>query len=99
MAKTKKEMRRMMGHYADIIVRYKQRLKRQEELMQGWTEVSQLNQAMVAALILRFSEDESVEIKSDTLAAMLMDYKVLAALNEDGDGYVLKLLKTKKVGG
>ena len=46
MAKTKKEMRKMMGNYVDIILRRNKHIKKQEEQLQAWHEVNKVNQAL-----------------------------------------------------
>lgn len=87
MAKTKKEMRKMMGNYADTILRYKRRNQAQEELLQGWQEASKVQQALVAAILLIYGatdKDKSVEVKRTTINEMFKGFDVLAEPTEDG---------------
>ena len=87
MAKTKKEMRRMMGNYADTILRYKRRNQAQEELLQGWQEESKVQQALVAAILLIYGatdKDKSVEVKRTTINEMFKGFDVLAEPTEEG---------------
>ena len=96
MAKTKKEMRKMLGNYADIILRYKKRNKTQEEQLKGWAEVNQVNMALVAAILLLYGADKkekAVEVKRDTITNMLQGYDVIAVPSEDGEGTKLWLQK------
>ena len=96
MAKTKKEMRKMLGNYADIILRYKKRNKTQEEQLKGWAEVNQVNMALVAAILLLYgadNKDKAVEVKRDTITNMLQGYDVIAVPSEDGEGTKLWLQK------
>lgn len=87
MAKTKKEMRKMMGNYVDIILRRNKHIKKQEEQLQAWQEVNQINQALVAAILMLYGateKDKAVEIKRTTVTNMLQGYEVMADPNEDG---------------
>ena len=87
MAKTKKEMRKMMGNYADIILRRNKHIKKQEEQLQAWQEVNQINQALVAAILMLYGateKEKAVEIKRTTVTNMLQGYEVIADPSEDG---------------
>lgn len=99
MAKTKKEMRKMMGNYVDIILRRNKHIKKQEEQLQAWQEVNQINQALVAAILMLYGateKDKAVEIKRTTVTNMLQGYEVMADPNEDGTK--LWLQKKNEVG-
>lgn len=99
MAKTKKEMRKMMGNYADTILRYKKRNKAQEEQLKGWQEVNKVNQALVAAILMLYGADgkeKAVEVKRTTITHMLQGYDVIAYPTEDGDGTKLWLQKKEE---
>lgn len=87
MAKTKKEMRKMMGNYVDIILRRNKHIKKQEEQLQAWQEVNQINQALVAAILMLYGateKDKAVEVKRSTITNMLQSYDVMADPKEDG---------------
>lgn len=87
MAKTKKEMRKMMGNYVDIILRRNKHIKKQEEQLQAWQEVNQINQALVAAILMLYGateKDKAVEVKRTTITNMLQGYDVIAYPTEDG---------------
>lgn len=99
MAKTKKEMRKMMGNYVDTILRYKKRNKDQEVRLQAWQEVNQINQALVAAILMLYGateKDKAVEVKRTTITNMLQGYDVIAYPTEDGDGTKLWLQKKEE---
>lgn len=87
MAKTKKEMRKMMGNYVDIILRRNKHIKKQEEQLQAWHEVNQINMALVAAILMLYgadSKEKAVEVKRTTITHMLQGYDVIADPNEEG---------------
>lgn len=87
MAKTKKEMRKMMGNYVDIILRRNKHIKKQEEQLQAWNEVNQINMALVAAILMLYgadSKEKAVEVKRTTITHMLQAYDVIADPNEEG---------------
>lgn len=87
MAKTKKEMRKMMGNYVDIILRRNKHIKKQEEQLQAWHEVNQINMALVAAILMLYgadSKEKAVEVKRTTITHMLQAYDVIADPNEEG---------------
>ena len=101
MAKTKKEMRKMLGNYADIILRHKKRIKAQEEQLLGWQEVNKVNMALVAAILMLYgadSKDKAVEVKRTTITNMLQGYEVIAVPSEDGNGTRLWLKKKEESG-
>lgn len=87
MAKTKKEMRKMMGNYVDIILRRNKHIKKQEEQLQAWNEVNQINMALVAAILMLYgadSKEKAVEVKRTTITHMLQAYDVIADPNAEG---------------
>lgn len=87
MAKTKKEMRKMMGNYVDIILRRNKHIKKQEEQLQAWHEVNKVNQALVAAILMLYgaeSKEKAVEVKRSTITNMLQSYDVIGDPTEDG---------------
>ena len=96
MAKTKKELRRLAGNYADIVVRYKKRNREQREQLQAWQEVNKINQALVAAILLLYGateKDKAVEVKRTTITNMLQGYDVIAEPSEDGTKLWLKQIE------
>ena len=87
MAKTKKEMRKMMGNYVDIILRRNKHIKKQEEQLQAWHEVNKVNQALVAAILMLYGateKEKAVEVKRSTITNMLQSYDVIGDPTEDG---------------
>ena len=52
MAKTKKEMRRMMGNYAEIILRRNKYIKELKERIYGLDQTMQMDRAYIAAMLL-----------------------------------------------
>lgn len=84
---TYEELERDLGRYKKKVQDdYKQILKLEADL-EAWNEVKQLNQALVAAMLMLFNiedEEHALVVSKDLVNTMLQQYEVRAKPNEEG---------------
>ena len=83
MAKTKKEMRRMMGNYAEIILRRNKYIKELQDRIYGLDQTMQMDRAYIAALLLE-REDREYTFRLEEIREIMTGSVVVGKQNEDG---------------
>lgn len=103
MAKTKKEMRKMMANYAEIILRRNKYIKELQEQLKGCMQVQRINDALVAALLLTQgadSKDKAVVVHKENMTDILSgECTVMAVVNKELDAHLLWVKTNKQEAG
>ena len=82
MAKTKKEMRRMMGNYAEIILRRNKYIKELQDRIYGLDQTMQMDRAYIAAMLLE-REGQEYTFKLEDIQKLMTGSIVVGKQNED----------------
>ena len=97
MAKTKKEMRKVMGTYVDIIVRRNKYIQELRNKIYGLDQTMQMDRAYIAALLLE-REDKSFTFRLEDIRELMAGSMVIGKQNEDGS-ITLKAVRLDEVTG
>lgn len=95
MAKTKKEMRRMMGNYADIILRKNKYIKELKDRIYGLDQTMQMDRAYIAALLLE-REGQEYNFRLEEIRELMTGSMVVGKQNEDGS-ITLKAIRMENI--
>ena len=96
MAKTKKEMRRMMGNYAEIILRRNKYIKELKERIYGLDQTMQMDRAYIAAMLLD-RKDREYTFMLEEIRELMTGSVVVGRQNEDGS-ITLKAIRIEETG-
>ena len=96
MAKTKKEMRRMMGNYAEIILRRNKYIKELQDRIYGLDQTMQMDRAYIAAMLLE-REGQEYTFKLKDIQKLMTGSIVVGKQNEDGS-ITLKAIRLEETG-
>lgn len=96
MAKTKKEMRRMMGNYAEIILRRNKYIKELQDRIYGLDQTMQMDRAYIAAMLLE-REGQEYTFKLEDIQKLMTGSIVVGKQNEDGS-ITLKAIRLEETG-
>lgn len=95
MAKTKKEMRRMMGNYAEIILRRNKYIKELQDRIYGLDQTMQMDRAYIAAMLLE-REGQEYTFKLKDIQKLMTGSIVVGKQNEDGS-ITLKAIRIENI--
>lgn len=95
MAKTKKEMRRMMGNYAEIILRRNKYIKELQDRIYGLDQTMQMDRAYIAAMLLE-REGQEYTFKLEDIQKLMTGSIVVGKQNEDGS-ITLKAIRIENI--
>ena len=95
MAKTKKEMRRMMGNYAEIILRRNKYIKELKERIYGLDQTMQMDRAYIAAMLLE-RKDQEYTFRLEEIREIMTGSVVVGRQNEDGS-ITLKAIRMENI--
>ena len=95
MAKTKKEMRRMMGNYADTILRKNKYIKELKDRIYGLDQTMQMDRAYIAALLLE-REGQEYNFRLEEIRELMTGSMVVGKQNEDGS-ITLKAIRMENI--
>lgn len=96
MAKTKKEMRKMMANYADIILRKNKYIKDLKDRIYGLDQTMQMDRAYIAALLLE-RKDREYTFRLEEIREIMTGSVVVGRQNEDGS-ITLKAIRIEETG-
>ena len=96
MAKTKKEMRRMMGNYAEIILRRNKYIKELQDRIYGLDQTMQMDRAYIAAMLLE-RKDQEYTFRLEEIREIMTGSVVVGRQNEDGS-ITLKAIRIEETG-
>lgn len=96
MAKTKKEMRKMMANYAEIILRRNKYIKELKDRICGLDQTMQMDRAYIAALLLE-RKDREYTFRLEEIRELMTGSVVVGKQNEDGS-ITLKAIRTEETG-
>ena len=95
MAKTKKEMRKMMANYADIILRKNKYIKELKDRIYGLDQTMQMDRAYIAALLLE-REGQEYNFRLEEIRELMTGSMVVGKQNEDGS-ITLKAIRMENI--
>ena len=95
MAKTKKEMRKMMANYAEIILRKNKYIKELKDRIYGLDQTMQMDRAYIAALLLEI-KDQEYTFRLEEIREIMTGSVVVGRQNEDGS-ITLKAIRMENI--
>ena len=96
MAKTKKEMRKMMANYAEIILRRNKYIKELKDRIYGLDQTMQMDRAYIAAMLLE-RKDQEYTFRLEEIREIMTGSVVVGRQNEDGS-ITLKAIRMEETG-
>ena len=96
MAKTKKEMRKAMANYAEIILRRNKYIKELQDRIYGLDQTMQMDRAYIAAMLLE-REGQEYTFKLEDIQKLMTGSIVVGKQNEDGS-ITLKAIRLEETG-
>lgn len=95
MAKTKKEMRKMMANYAEIILRRNKYIKELQDRIYGLDQTMQMDRAYIAAMLLE-RKDREYTFRLEEIREIMTGSVVVGRQNEDGS-ITLKAIRMENI--
>ena len=95
MAKTKKEMRKMMANYAEIILRRNKYIKELKDRIYGLDQTMQMDRAYIAAMLLE-RKDQEYTFRLEEIREIMTGSVVVGRQNEDGS-ITLKAIRMENI--
>ena len=95
MAKTKKEVRKMMANYAEIILRKNKYIKELKDRIYGLDQTMQMDRAYIAALLLE-RKDQEYTFRLEDIRELMKGCVVVGKQNDDGS-ITLKAIRMENI--
>lgn len=95
MAKTKKEMRKAMANYAEIILRKNKYIQELKDRICGLDQTMQMDRAYIAALLLE-REGQEYNFRLEEIRELMTGSMVVGKQNEDGS-ITLKAIRMENI--